>query len=41
MAKPSPQLEAALSQLSAEQGVSGDQVAQLRNALALDAKLFA
>ncbi|MEA5125437.1 XVIPCD domain-containing protein [Xanthomonas floridensis] len=41
MAKPSPQLEAALSQLSAGQGVSGDQVAQVRNALASDSKLLA
>nr|WP_139792672.1 hypothetical protein [Xanthomonas citri] len=41
MARPSPQLEAALSRFSANHGASNDQVAQLHNAITTDAKLLA
>ncbi|MEA9586773.1 XVIPCD domain-containing protein [Xanthomonas sp. WHRI 10064A] len=41
MASPSPQLEAALAQFAGQQGVTQDQVAQLRNAISADAVLLA
>ncbi|UXA70928.1 hypothetical protein M0D46_07890 [Xanthomonas prunicola] len=40
MARHSPQLEAALSQFSAQPGVSPDQAAQLRDALKADVGLL-
>ncbi|MEB1933715.1 XVIPCD domain-containing protein [Xanthomonas campestris pv. campestris] len=40
MARPSPQLEAALAQFAGQQGVTQDQVAQLRNAISTDAVLL-
>lgn len=41
MAGPNPQLEAALAQFAGQQGVTQDQVAQLRNAINADAALLA
>lgn len=41
MAGPNPQLEAALAQFAGQQGVTQDQVAQLRNAISVDAALLA
>lgn len=41
MASPGPQLEAALAQFAGQQGVTQDQLAQLRNAINADPALLA